>query len=186
MMRLFRGSQKLPEDQTVEILDRHLDADFRVSPMADTPTSLAQIKSIGKTFGVEYPLELAAHICGQFPGVFVEVKESVWPRPQAYDVGPFWSFLYAIHTYTSASESMDWMRLDFAAASFQKRTGLPAAPILRRVGDANLFCVDAKGKLLQFDHEENTLDPVDLNFWGLFEREVADLKTRKIRKAKGG
>lgn len=184
-MWFFRDTKKVPQDQTVAILDRHLDSDFRVFPMAETATTLAQLVTIGKRLGVVYPPELAAHICGRFPGVFVEVKESLWPRPKPYDVGPFWTFLYGLHTYTSAPESVDWMRLDFVASTFQKQTGIRAAPVLRVVGDANLFCVDGDGRLMQFDHEQNVLNPLDVNFWELFEREIAALKSRKVKKLGG-
>jgi hypothetical protein len=77
------------------------------------------------------------------------------------------------------------MRLDAAAESFQKDTGLVAAPILKVVGDADVFCADAEGRLVQFRHETNELEPVPLNFWQLFEREITELHARKARKKAG-
>jgi hypothetical protein len=184
-MRFLRtrrgGANRLPSDQTEAILRKHLDTDFRVFPMAETTTSPAQIDAIGETFNVQYPAELATHICGRFHGIYIEVKEDIWPRPKAFDVGPFWSFLYAIHTFTSAPESPDWMRLDVAARWFQQRTDLIAAPVLRIVGDADLFCVDAEARLVRHNHEANELELVDGNFWNLFEQEIAALYSRKVR-----
>ncbi|MEK7205060.1 MAG: hypothetical protein AAB254_06080 [candidate division NC10 bacterium] len=150
--------------------------------MAETPSNPSQLKSIGEKFGVQYPPEFIAHVCGAFPGVYVEVKESVWPRAKAYDVGPFWSFLYALHTYTPAPDSEPWMRLADAAASFQKETGLKAGPVLKILGDADVYCVDPNGNLVRFSHEENTLKPVHLTFWQLLDREVGALAERKARK----
>jgi hypothetical protein len=173
------GQRRPPEDETSAIFGRHLDGDFTAFPMADTPTSADQIASIGRKFGVSFPPEFVAHVCGRFPGVYVEVKESVWPRPKAFDVGPFWTFLYALHTYTSAPESDDWMRLDFAAETFQRDTGLSAAPVLRVVGDANLYCVDPNGAIVRFDHETNELEPVSMNFWQVLEHEISELRARK-------
>jgi hypothetical protein len=175
----------LTEDQTEIILAKHLDGDFCVFPMADTKTTISQIKDIGRRFRVRYPNEFIAHVCGKFPGIYIEVKEEFWPRPKLYDVGPFWSFLYAIYTFTSAPESEDWMRLDSAAESFQKDTGLRAAPILKVVGDADIFCVDSEGRLVQFNHETNELTLVPLNFWQLLDQEIADLRARKDRKRSG-
>jgi hypothetical protein len=171
-----------PEDQTEAILGRYLDGDFHVFPMAETQTSGVQIEAIGRKHGVKYPPEFAAHICGRFPGIYVEVKEAIWPRPKLFNVGPFWSFLYALHTFTSASESEDWMRLDAAAETFQRDTGFVAAPVLKIVGDADLYCVDGDGRLMQFRHELNEMQPVELDFWQLFEREIADLHARKVQK----
>lgn len=148
--RTFLGgrSARPPKDLTESILGRHLDGDFNVFPMAETTTSPEQIESIAEAYRVNYPPELVAHLCGRFPGIYVEVKEELWPRPKLGDVGEFWSFLYAIHTYTSAPESLHWMRLDAAAESFQLDTGFVAAPILKVVGDADLYCVDAEGHLV--------------------------------------
>src|SRR6266581_1979648 len=101
-----------PQDQTEAILAKYLDADFRVMPMAEAKQSANQIDAIARKHAVRYPPEFCAHICGRFPGIFVEVKEEIWPRAKEYAVGPFWSFLYGLHTFTSASESEPWMRLD--------------------------------------------------------------------------
>jgi hypothetical protein len=78
------------------------------------------------------------------------------------------------------------MRLDCAAESFQKGTGLVAAPVLKIVGDANVYCVDPEGRLVRFDHDENNLEPVALDFWHLLEREIVELHARKVRKKNGG
>ncbi|AKF04462.1 hypothetical protein [Sandaracinus amylolyticus] len=169
-------------DRTLEILREHLDGDFRVVPLAQTPVSREQIAAIGARVGVTYPVELADHVCGRFPGMYVEVKESVWPRPKPYDVGPFWSFLYALHTYTSAPESEPWMRLDHAAERFRAKTGLDAAPVLRIEGDANVYCIDARGALCRFHHELNRLEPVEGDYWSLLDRELRELRERKDRK----
>ena len=185
MFSKLTGWLRPQSDETTAILGRHLDGDFKVFPMADTATAPRQLEAIGSRYGVRYPAEFVAHVCGRFPGLYVEVKEEVWPRPEAYDVGPFWSFLYAFHTYTSAPESDDWMRLDIAAQRFQSDTGIPAAPILRVVGDANVYCVDAAGAIVRFDHETNQVDHVKMNFWQLLERETAELRSRKDRKTGG-
>jgi hypothetical protein len=173
---------KPPSDQTEAILETHLDGDFTVFPMAKTLQSSADVKNIGRKLGISYPPEFCAHIGGRFPGLYVEVKKEVWSRPKEYDVGPFWSFLYALHTYTSATDSVPWMRLDCAAETFRSRTGLLAAPVLRIVGDADLYCTNAQGQLVQFRHETNELEPVRLSFWQLLEREIRELRERKDRK----
>lgn len=185
MLAKLKNWLRPPADQTSAILGRHLDGDFTVFPMADTETSAAQLAAIGRKYRVTYPPEFVAHVCGRFPGLYVEVKKEVWPRPEAYDVGPFWTFLYALHTYTSAPESDDWMRLDAAAESFQSDTGLAAAPILRIVGDANRYCVDGVGAIVRFNHETNELEPVNMNFWQVLEHETAELRARKDRKVSG-
>jgi hypothetical protein len=173
------------EDRTEAILRKYLDGEFRVSPMAEGNARAEQVDEVGRRYGVSYPTDFTAHVCGRFPGMYVEVKESVWPRPKENDVGPLWSFLYALHTYTPVPTSEPWMRLADAAESFQKQTGLHAAPVLKRVGDRDLYFVDSQGALVRFRHEESTLEPVKLNFWELLDLEVRELAERKARKKDG-
>jgi hypothetical protein len=186
LSRLFGSNNpKPPQDETQAILGRHLDGDFIVFPMAELKQTKTSVDAIGRKHGVKYPSEYSAHICGRFPGIYVEVKEEYWARPKLYDVGPFWTFLYALHTYTPAKESEPWMQLDNAAELFQKETGHCAAPVLKVVGNADVYCVDKDGQLVQFIHETNELEAVQLTFWQLFEREVTELRTRKDRKKSG-
>ena len=175
--KVFGGgsSSDLPSDQTEAILSKYFDSDLKVFPMAERKTSLAQVEAIGEKYGVKYPVEFVTHVCGRFPGIYAEVKEAIWPRPKPLDVGPFWSFLYAFHTFTPAAESEAWMQLSVAAESFQEKTGLTAAPVLKVVGDADVYCVNPKGQLVQFDHEVGDIKPINLSFWELFEKEAAEL-----------
>lgn len=182
---IHRRADVVHDDRTETILSRHLDSDFVVFPMAERSAAPGQVQELGDRLGFRVPPEVSAHLCGKFPGIYVEVKEAVWPRPKQYDVGPSWSFLYALHTFTAAPESQPWMRLDEAAIAFQRETGLKAAPVLKVVGDADLYCVTEQGRLARFLHEENRLDPVPLGFWDLLDREVAELALRKKRKTTG-
>lgn len=174
----MEGSAK---DWTIEILKRHLDRDFTIYPLGEGSVDEGDVRMLGERLGVRFPAQYVDHLCGDFPGVLILAKENVWPRPKAFDVGPFWSFLYGVHSYTSLSTSEDWMQLEVVGAEFQRNTGLAAVPILQRRGDADAFCVDSDARIMAFDHETGELSPVDLDFWDLFEREIAELAERKNR-----
>jgi hypothetical protein len=119
--------------------------------------------------------------------VYIEVKPEVWPRAQEYDVGPFWSFLYGVHTFTASADSEPWMRLAQAGAEFQQRTGMRAAPILKVIGDADVYCVDAAGGIVQYCHDTDEMKATEFSTFGaLFDREVKALRTRTDRKKNGG
>ena len=182
LLQKFFGKDRVPPDQTEEIFRRHLDRDFRAFPMAESTATPLELQALGTRLCISFPCEFVSHVCGRFPGVYVEVKEEVWPRPKAYDVGPFWSFLYGLHTFTPCSSSEDWMRLDFVAERFQKNTGYKCAPVLQIIGDADVYCVDSSGALVRYDHESNALIPEADDFWVIFEREVEQLKNRKMQK----
>ena len=173
------------KDKTLEILGKYLDKDFRVSPMARSKSTIEEIKAIEKKLNVKFPEEYIHHLLAEDAevlserGIFVEVKEEIWRRPKQYDVGPFWTFLYGLHTFTTKSESEDWMQLEIAGKEFIESTGLNAVPILRIVGDADLYCVDESGKIMQYNHEEIALNEIGMDFWELLEKELKQLKERK-------
>ena len=178
------------KDRTMEIMEKYLDGDFRISPMAPDKSTIKDINEIENKFKIKFPEEYIAHLLAEGAdilgerGLYIEAKESIWPRAKAYDVGPFWSFLYGIHTYTASKESEDWMRLDIAGKQFSEKTGINAIPILKIIGDADLYCVNENGKILQYDHEENNVEEIQMNFWELFEKELVELKERKEKKIK--
>jgi len=176
------------EDKTIELLGRCLDGDFRVSPMAPDRTTKTDIIKIEKIFGIKFPDEYVAHLVAEGSevlgerGICIEVKEEIWPRAKPYDIGPFWSFLYGMHTFTASRESADWMRLEFVGNQFIEETGIKAIPILKIIGDANMYCVNEHGNIVQYDHEQNIIEDIELDFWELFERELIELKKRKEMK----
>ena len=178
------------EDRTLEILGKYLDKDFRVSPMAENKSTISDIKKIEEKLEIKFPEEYIAHLLAENAdvlverGIYIEVKEEIWARAKPYDVRPFWSFLYGIHTFTPSETSKDWMRLEIAGEQFISETGIKAVPILQVIGDANLYCVNENGKIVQYDHEQNDVEETTMNFWELLEKELAALKERKEMKIK--
>lgn len=179
--RMFGKHRKIPPDQTEDIFRRHFDGDFIAFPLAERQATLSDIEKVEAGTGVNLPPALVAHLLGRFPGVHVEVKESIWRRPKVLDVGPFWSFLYGFHTFTPVAESEEWMRLDWAAEKFSVGAQITAVPILRVVGDADVYCVCTNGSIARYRHEANELEPVEGDFWQVLDAEAAALAERKTR-----
>lgn len=185
LSKVFGSSPKPPKDQTTAILGRYLTGDFRAFPMAELRTSEDAVLTLAKQLGVPMPADVLAHLTGQFPGVYVEAKEEVWPRVKEFSVGPFWSFLYGLHTFTASPDSEDWMRINFVANQLHKETGKKVLPVLKVVGDADLYCFNENSELVRFNHELGDFEAIDLGFFELFEREVRELKERTERKKNG-
>jgi hypothetical protein len=178
------------EDKTLEILGKYLDKDFTVMPLARDKATITDIEYIENLFQIKFPDEYTAHLLAEDAevlaerGLYIEAKEEIWPRPKQYGVGPSWSFLYGLHTFTPSKESEDWMRLEFAGKQFSEKTGIKAVPILNIIGDANVYCINEKGKIVRYDHEKNKLEEANMNFWELLEKEIGALKERKEMKIK--
>ena len=71
------------------------------------------------------------------------------------------------------------MRLLVVGRTFIEENGLKAVPILKIIGDANLYCTDEGGNIVQYDYDENSLTKIDMGFWELLDRELKSLKERK-------
>ena len=177
-------------DKTLEIMEKYLDGCFRISPMAPNKTIIKDINEIEEKLKIKFPEEYIEHLLAEGAeilgerGLYIEAKEDIWPRAKAYDIGPFWSFLYGIHTYTASKESNDWMRLEIVGKNFIENTGLKAVPILKIIGDADLYCVNEKGKIVKYIHDENTMEEIEMNFWELFDKELKELRERKDTKVR--
>lgn len=173
------------KDKTMDILEKYLDNDFRVSPMAENKSTINDIREIEKELKIKFPEEYTAHLLADGVevlcerGIYIEVKETILPRPRLYDVGPFGTFLYGLHTFTPSNSSADWMRLEVSGKRFIAETGIKAVPILKIIGDADLYCVNENGKIAQYNHEGNILNEIKMDFWELFEKELKELKARK-------
>jgi hypothetical protein len=112
----------------------------------------------------------------------LEVRAEFWPRHQAGAVGPFWSFLYAVFTHAYSDEAPEWMQLKTAADEFQAM-GHQVVPFMKVVGDADVYCFDAKGRIQRWLHEGDVFEPYDGTFFDVLRYEILELEERRKRKA---
>jgi hypothetical protein len=169
-------------DQTKNILDKYLDEDFACFACGDDAPSEPVMVNLAARLGVQFPDEFIQHSTSEWGGIYIEVKEEVWPRPAPYEVGPFWSFLYAIFIYGTSAEIPDWMNLELAADDFRTDTGHQVVPFLKIIGDADVYCFDANGNIVRWDHETDEFEKINKSFFALLDDEVRKLKERKERK----
>lgn len=170
------------EDKTMKLVETCLDDEdfiwYYLAPQ--NSCTIDDVNRAEKELGVKFPCEYRAHLMGEYPGIFIEASDEVWSK----DIkgGAFWHFLHSIHTYTASlpnDEVEEEMRLVTTGKRFMEETGLPIVPIFRRLMDADVYCVDKQGDIVQFLHEEFTTKKVDMNFWELFEQELKELQKRK-------
>ncbi len=156
--------------------------------MSPRQVSMDDIDKLQRKLEIKLPKEYVFHLLGEGAeilserGLFIEVKEEIWERPKLYDIGEAWSFLYGIHTYTANEDAEDWMQLSYVAKEFLEETGIKAVPILKVIGDADVYCSNETGNIVKYNHEENILEKVNMTFWEVFEKELKELKERKDKK----
>ncbi|HVU95284.1 MAG TPA: SMI1/KNR4 family protein [Puia sp.] len=174
--------KKLDYDQ---LFAKYLDSDFVLFPVAENPPSKSDLTNFEKQFSISLPGEFRDLYNSRLGGVYIEVKETIWPRPKAYEAGPFWSFLYALHVYSFSADSPEWLNIHRQAEAFTKNVNPNYVPFLKIVGDADVYCFDKSGSIFQWDHELDQFNKIEKSFNQLLEYEIAELKRRKGQKKAG-
>ena len=169
------------KDRTKEILDSIWDEDYRVVAAGEDAPSKSWLKGYVKENGFKLPKEYISHAANFYSGLYVEVNEEVWPRAEEFSVAPFWSFLYGVFSYAFNEESPEWMNADIARKEFQE-LGHDVLPILKVIGDADVYCLDKSGSILKWSHELDELDQFEGSFFDLLRLELSELSERKRRK----
>src|SRR5262245_39372500 len=164
------------------ILRKHVDAEFALFACGEAAPSPGDIAAFEEEAGCPLPSDFKAFSQGPLGGLYIEVKEEVWPRARAYEVGPFWSFLYGLAVYGFAHDIPEWMDMRRQAQAFREAVGDGHVPFLKIMGDADLYCFGTDGRISQWSHETGEFTAVDKSFAELLDFELAQLKTRKERK----
>lgn len=104
------------QDRTWELLQKHLETGIYdvVSAQSSAPSE-SELRAVADELGCPLSDEFVVHSTNQYGGLCVEVKEELWPRAEAFEVGPFWSFLYGFYTFNIAEgnrEVADHYQLD--------------------------------------------------------------------------
>jgi hypothetical protein len=110
---------------------------------------------------------------GPLGGLYVEVKEEVWPRAKPLEVGPFWSFLYGLALYGFAHDIPEWMGHATAGRDVPGAVGDTYVPFLKIMADPDLYCFGKDGRISQWSHETGEFRAVDKSFAELLDFELA-------------
>ena len=172
------------KDKTEDIINLIWNRDeyYLVAAGKDAPTK-NEVIQLATKYGIKLQKDYFAHAIGRWGSPYLEVKDEIWPKHKAGDVGPFWSFLYGVYVYAYSPEAPDWMKIEIAAEEF-KSMGHQVLPILKVVGDADVYCFNKEGNIQRWSHEEDIFEAFDGTFFDLLEYEFNELDERRIRKKK--
>ncbi len=73
------------------------------------------------------------------------------------------------------------MQIGPAAEEFAKM-GHTVLPILKVIGDADVYCFNPAGEIRRWMHEEDIFEPFEGSFFDLLEYEFKELDGRRKRK----
>ena len=156
---------------------------FNVVACQGNEPSEADVGAFERQCGFRLPADFRTFTMSPLGGLYMEVNEELWPRPEEFAVGPFWSFLYALKVFGIAEGIPEWLdiRVQFAELRDEGIEGL--VPFLQRQGDADCYCFDSRGRIVQWQHEEpEERAVVDSTFPDLLMKEIRDLEDRARKK----
>jgi|GEM_PF-701298 len=177
ILQFFR---KKPDYQ--QLFDKYLDNDFKAYFDPKSSPSRKDFRNFEKKYSIALPRDFKDFSASPFGGAYIEVKETVWPRPKKYEVGPFWSFFYAFYVYSFSKDCPQWLDIDIQAQEFTTKVNSDYIPFLRVVGNADVYCFDKSGRIVQWDHELEEFNYIDKSFNELLESEMVELRKRKEQK----
>lgn len=79
-----------------------------VACMGNEPSE-HDIKNFEHQYGINLPADFREFTMSPLGGLYMEVREEIWPRAKQYDIGPFWSFCRGIIVYGIANGIPDFL-----------------------------------------------------------------------------
>jgi hypothetical protein len=120
-------------------------------------------------------------------GLYIAVKEELWPRTREYEVGPFWSFLYGMMVYCFSLQAPNWLQISNAWRRMCDDGFPQLVPFLKVIGDSDPYCFTPDQKIVIWRHETPTeVEEVAKSFSEVLMFEIRQLEQRKERRVNGG
>ncbi len=133
-----------------------------------------------QTVGFSLPRDYRAFAMSGFGCLFIEVNESVWPRPKEGAIVPAWHLGYTLYVYGLSADVPVYMDIRKQFGVFSKG-GHRIVPFLRREGSLDHHCFSPEGSIVLWHSATRTTEPVDLTFTALLLKEIRTLQERAQR-----
>jgi hypothetical protein len=158
---------------------------YEVFAQKGAEPSTGDVSAFEAQIGFHFPDEFREFAVHPLGGLYMAVKEELWPRAHAHDVGPFWSFLYGLMIYSLSSKAPEWLQMS-TAWRHMSNDGYPQfVPFLKVVGDPDPYCFTRDQKIIIWRHETpDQVEEVAKNFSQVLMHEIRELEQRKERKVK--
>lgn len=136
-----------------------------------------------RVLGFRLPNDFREFTKSPLGGLYIEVREELWPRPKLYEVGPAWSFHFGIKVFGIAADIPAWLDIREQRKKFQTEGFTDLVPFLQLCSDADPYCFDRDGRIFRWSHETPTEREFEkISFSELLMRELHELNARKEKK----
>jgi hypothetical protein len=89
----------MPLDEIDQYFRNYDKRSYEVFSQQGAEPSIADVAVLESRIGFRLPDEFREFAVHPLGGLYIAVREELWPRARKYEVGPFWSFLYGLMVY---------------------------------------------------------------------------------------
>ena len=113
-----------------------------VACMGNEPSE-QDIRDFEDQYNIKLPAEFREFTMSPLGGLYMEVREELWPRAKAFDVGPFWSFCRGIIVYGIADGIPEFLDIRVKTKELRQEGFEGLIPFLSVIGNGDeIFCFD--------------------------------------------
>ena len=173
----------MPLDDLFDYFQRYDARAFNVSACQGQEPTEADLGAFEKRVGFRLPDEFRAFTMSPLGGLYMEVKEELWPRPDPHAAGEFWTFLYGLKVFGIAAEIPPWLDIRTQYDAFCEKGAGGLVPFLQLVSSSGAYCFDSARRVIAWtpdDPDERRVIP--MTFADLLMREILELEERKTMK----
>ena len=160
---------------------------YQVAACMGNEPSEQDVRAFEDQYKIDLPADFREFTLSPLGGLYMEVREEIWPHAKRYDVGPFWSFCRGILVYGIANEIPDFLDIRVKTKELHDEGFTDLIPFLSIIGNGDeIFCFDKDNKIVLLDcYTTGEATPVDGTFSDCLLTQIAQLEERKNRKIRG-
>ena len=145
------------------------------------------VRDFENQYQIQLPDEFRAFTKSPLGGLYMEVREEIWPRAKAFDVGPFWSFCRGIIVYGIANDIPEFLDIRVRTKQLHDEGFTDYIPFLSIIGNGDeIYCFDKDKKIVLLNYYmTGEAIPVEGSFSDCLMQQINELEERKNRKVRG-
>ncbi len=156
-----------------------------VACQGNEPTE-SEVAEFEAAVGFRLPDEFREFTMSPLGGLYMAVREELWPRPRAFQVGPAWSFAYGLKVFGIAADIPEWLDIREQYREMSAEGYAELVPFLQIEGDADRYCFNRAGRIVIWYHEEpDEREELASSFSDILLSEIRELEIRRDRKIRG-
>lgn len=171
-----RGGTEMGLEEIEQFFRTFDPAVYRVMAGGRNAVTEERLAEFEQALDFRFPEPFRQFTLSPLGGLYIEVREELWPRPQAGDE-PGWRDQFGLKVFGLCAPIPEWLDLREEVLRLPEQEA-DLIPIMALVGCESRFCYDLDGALLQWS-PDGARSLVGLDFAELVMRELGALEARR-------